>query len=139
MRFITALSLAAGLPLGVAGALMGGQPWEISTAGGYLNGNTVVQSASRAEQFRKPPEKGVRPFLAYDKEGKSNLVGRGEARLWEFVSRGPNTFYIRAAEGKWKGYYLRTSDRAFKDGRLVSHLLELSKEPQTFEAYQVAK
>jgi hypothetical protein len=99
----------------------------------------VVQSAFRAEQFRKPPERGVQPFLPYDKEGKSPLVGRGEARRWEFVPRGPSAYYIRAAEGKWKGSYLRTSERAFKDGPSFSLLLELGKEPQTFYVYQVGK
>jgi hypothetical protein len=138
MRLLVVLTLAAGLPLGAL-ARAGDLPWEIGTDGGYLRGSAVVQSAFRAEQFRRPPEKGVRPFLAYDKEGKSPLVGRGEARLWEFVSRGPNTYYIRAAEGKWKGSYLRTSERAFKDGPSFSLLLELGKEPQTFYVYQVGK
>ena len=139
MRLLVVLTLAAGLPLSGALARAGDVPWEIGTKGGYLRGSAVVQSAFRAEQFRKPPKRGVQPFLAYDKEGKSPLVGRGEARLWEFVSRGPYTYHIRAAEGKWKGYYLRTSARAFKDGGTFGYLLELGKEPQTFEAYQVGK
>jgi hypothetical protein len=139
MRLIAALSLAAGLTLGTAVALAGGEPWEIKTAGGYLSGDKIVPGASRAEKFDERPRRGVQPFLAYDRAGKSPLVGRGAANLWEFEYRGPDAVYIRAAEGKWKGYYLRTSDRAFRDGPTFGFLLELGKQPQTFYVYQVGK
>jgi hypothetical protein len=138
-RWSLLLLLAAWVPVSAAGGRVKGTPWEISTAGGYLRGSTVVQGASRADQFDKQPLGGVRRFLAYDKEGKSNLVGQGAARLWEFERRGPEEVYIRAAEGKWKGYYLRTSARAFRDGASFGYLLELGKEPQTFYVYQVSK
>ena len=137
-RLSLLLVLAAWAPAG-AGGRAGGTPWEIKTAGGYLRGSTVVRGASRADKFDKQPLNGVRRFLAYDQEGKTNLVGQGAARLWEFEYRGPEEVYIRAAEGKWKGYYLRTSDRAFKDGPSFSYLLELGKQPQTFYVYQVGK
>jgi hypothetical protein len=131
--------VALAVVLGSAGLARAGEPWEIKTEGGYLNGAAVVLNAAAAQQFREPPAAGVQRFLAYDKEGKSSLVGKGEANLWEFVSRGPGEFYIRAAEGKWKGRYLRTSDRAFKDGAAFGFLLELGDKPQTFYVYQVAK
>lgn len=139
MGRLSSLAVSLGLLLGSAGAGAADQPWEVKTTGGYLSGATVVQSAAQAEQFREPPGRGVRRFLAYDKEGKSPVVGRGEADRWEFVPRGPGEFVIRAAEGKWKGWYLVTSDRAFKDGPSLGFLLELGKQPQTFYAYQVAK
>jgi hypothetical protein len=52
---------------------------------------------------------------------------------------GPGGVVIRAAEGEWKGWYLTTSDRAFKDGPSYGYLLELGRQPQTFYVYQVAK
>ena len=52
---------------------------------------------------------------------------------------GVREFYIKAAEGKWKGWYLNTSDRAFKDGPSFGYLLEMGKQPQTFYVYQVSK
>lgn len=115
------------------------QPWEIKTTGGYLNGSLVVAGADAAQQFRVAPEKGVQRFLAYDKEGKAPVVGQGGAILWEFQAQGPDQFYIKAAEGKWKGWYLNTSERAFKHGPTFGYLLELGKQPQTFYVYQVAK
>jgi hypothetical protein len=139
MRRLSSLVASLGLVLGTAGVCAAGQPWEIKTAGGYLNGAHVVQSAAGAEQFREPPERGQQRFLAYDKEGNSPVVGKGEANQWEFVARGPGEFFIRAAEGKWKGWYLNTSDRAFKDGPSFGYLLELGKQPQTFYVYQVSK
>jgi len=138
MRWLSSLA-ALGLVLGSADVCTAKQPWEISTPGGYLSGARIVQSAAGAEQFREPPGRGPQRFLAYDKEGNSPLVGKGEADLWEFVSRGPGEVFIRAAEGKWKGWYLNTSDRAFKDGPSFGYLLELGKEPQTFYIYQVSK
>ena len=139
MRRLASAVVPLGLVLGAAGVCGAGQPWEIKTAGGYLSGATVVQSAAGAEQFRQLPEPGPQRFLAYDKEGRWPVVGKGEARLWEFESRGPGEFVIRAAEGKWKGWYLNTSDRAFKDGPSFGYLLELGKQPQTFYIYQVSK
>ena len=131
--------LGAWVALGAAGARAGGGGWEMKTTGGYLNGATVVRGAARAERFEAAPKRGVQRFLAYDKEGKTNLVGEGEANRWEFEYRGPDQVYIRAAEGKWKGYYLRTSKRAFRDGASFGYLLELGKEPQTFYVYRVSK
>jgi hypothetical protein len=131
--------VALGLALGAAGAAAAEEPWEIKTTGGYLSGAAVVQSAAGAQQFRERPRAGLRHFLAYDKEGKEPVVGRGAADLWEFVPRGPGEYVIRAAEGKWKGWYLTTSDRAFKDGPSFGFLLELGERPQTFSTYQVAK
>jgi hypothetical protein len=96
-----------------------------------------VPSGRRSSASRR--SRGCSPSWPYDKEGKSPLVGQGEANRWEFVPRGPDELYIRAAEGKWKGYYLRTSDRAFRDGPSFGYLLELGKEPQTFYVYQVGK
>jgi hypothetical protein len=80
---------SVGLVLGAAAFCAAGQPWEIKTAGGYLNGATVVPAAAGAEQFAEAPGPGRQRFLAYDREGKSPVVGQGEARLWEFESRGP--------------------------------------------------
>jgi hypothetical protein len=115
-----------------------GQPWEISTKGGYLNGARVV--LGRAEEFDKQPKRGEQTFLSYDEEGKSPIVGwGGKASRWEFVPNGPEEFYIRAAEGKWKGWYLTTSDRAFKHGGAYGFLLEMGKEPQVFHVYRVGK
>ena len=139
MGRLTSWAASLGLVLGAAGACAADQPWEIKTAGGYLSGATVVPGVAGAQQFRQPPGRGPQRFLSYDKEGKSPLVGRGDADLWEFVPRGPEEFFIRAAEGKWKGWYLNTSDRAFKDVFGYGYLLELGRQPQTFYVYQVAK
>jgi hypothetical protein len=139
MRCLACLVASLGLVLGAAGVCAAAQPWEIKTTGGYLNGATVVASAAGAEQLSEPPGPGQQRFLAYDKEGSSPVVGKGEANQWEFVPRGPGEFFIRAAEGKWKGWYLNTSDRAFKDGPSFGYLLELGKQPQTFYVYQVSK
>ncbi len=131
--------LALGMVLSVAAVAAGKQPWEIKTTGGYLNGSVVVGNAGTAEEFAEPPRAGVQRFLAYDKEGKAPIVGQGSASLWEFEARGPGEFYIKAAEGKWKGWYLNTSERAFKDGPTFGYLLEMGKQPQTFYVFQVAK
>jgi hypothetical protein len=131
--------VAVGLVLGSAGAGVAGEPWEIKTTGGYLSGAAVVQNAAAAQQFREQPRAGLQRFLSYDKEGKDPVVGRGASDLWEFVPQGAEGYVIRAAEGKWKGWYLTTSDRAFKDGPSFGFLLELGKEPQTFSVFQVAK
>ena len=139
MGRLTCWVASLGLVLGGAGACAADQPWEIKTAGGYLSGATVVQGAAGAEQFRKPPGRGLQRFLSYDKEGESPLVGQGGADLWDFEPRGPGEFVIRAAEGKWKGWYLTTSDRAFKHEFGFGLLLEMGKEPQVFYVYQVAK
>src|SRR5262245_5766896 len=125
--------------LGTAGVGAAKQPWEIKTTGGYLSGAHVVQSAAGAEQFNEPPRRGQQRFLSYDREGQSPVVGQGQASLWEFESRGPGEYYIKAAEGKWKGWYLTTSDRAYKDGPGFGFLLEMRKQPQTFYVYQVSK
>ena len=130
---------AVGLMLGSAGAGVADQPWEIKTTGGYLSGAAVVQYAAAAEKFREQPRAGLQRFLSYDKEGKQPVVGRGAADLWEFVPQGADGYAIRAAEGQWKGWYLATSDRAFKVGSSFGFLLEMGKEPQTFSVFQVAK
>lgn len=114
-------------------------PWEMKTDGGYLRGNRVVLGAGGAEKFAEQPGKGVQRFLAYDLTGEIAIVGGGEANQWEFLWQGPDEVTIRAAEGKWKGYYLNTSDRALKDGASFSFLLELGAKPQAFTVYQVAK
>jgi len=140
MGRVTAWAAAVVLVLGAAGAARAaGQPWEIKTAGGYLSGATVVPGAAFAQQFDEPPRAGVQRFLAYDAEGASPVVGKGGADRWEFVPRGPGEFFIRAAQGKWKGWYLTTSDRAFKAGPGYGFLLEMGRRPQTFYSYQVAK
>ena len=138
MRLLSSLA-AVGLVLAAGRAGAAEQPWEVATSGGYLNGARVVQSAAGAQQFRKPLGEGRQRFLSYDKEGNAAVVGQGEADRWEFVPRGPGEVVIRAAQGKWKGWYLNTSDRAFKDGPSFGYLLELGKQPQTFYSYQVSK
>ena len=130
---------AVGLVLGSAGTTAAGEPWEIKTTGGYLSGAAVVPYAAAAEKFRERPQAGVQRFLSYDREGKEPVVGRGAADRWEFVPRGADEYVIRAAEGQWKGWYLTTSDRAFKDGPSFGFLLEMGKQPQTFSVFQVAR
>jgi hypothetical protein len=132
-------AVALVVALGVSSVGAADEPWEIKTDGGYLSGARVLSGAANAQQFRKEPRPGVQRFLAYDKEGKSSLVGKGDADQWEFVSRGPGEFFIRATEGRWAGWYLATSDRAVKQGLSRGYLLELREKPQTFYVYQVGK
>ncbi len=116
------------------------QPYECSIGGGYLSGAVLVSQAKLAQQFRDRPDEGVRRWhVRYDLKGVNVIVGEGDANLWEFIAAGPEDYYIRAAEGKWKGYYLRSSDRAIKNGGSVVHLLELSTEKEKFSFFQVAK
>src|SRR5438874_1860428 len=84
--------------LGMAGVCQAKQPWEIKTTGGYLSGSRIVASAAGAQQFHEAPERGQQRFLTYDKEGSAPIIDQGEASLWEFESRGPGEFYIKAAE-----------------------------------------
>jgi hypothetical protein len=115
------------------------QPYEIGTAQGRLCGARISKTGSPDQFLPQDLGRWRLPDLRYDLEGKETVVGRGEGTGWEFISQGPDAWHIRATQGKWKGYYLRCSDRAILRGSSVEYLLELGKEPQVFYSTQVAR
>ena len=108
-------------------------------AAGRVQRQRGLEQRPRHQQWNERAREWLLEGARYDKDGQLPVVGKGEASLWEFEPQGAGAFVIRAAEGKWKGWYLTTSDRAFKDGPGFGFLLELGKQPQTFYVYQVSK
>lgn len=78
----------------------GGMPYEIRGRSG-----PQIWEQSGREEIPRGKTDALR--LGYDLEGKSKDVKAG-SRLWNVISRGPDTVRIQAAEGKLKGYYLNT-------------------------------
>ena len=100
-------ALALGLALSFLSGVAEGKPPYVIECRGYqlLSDGTIQRSGDARGEWEETPH-GLIRSVAYDLDGNATEVGRGKGNLWEIVDAGPEQIYIRAAQGKFKRWFL---------------------------------